>query len=94
MRKLFFFLALLANTAFAEEWWEATSEAGGKIVLTTQTANWCPKGFYIAYIETSNQDAIYGCWLAVNDRIHTKWNNGSIKIYNKEGWTYRTDGKK
>jgi hypothetical protein len=91
MKKLIFFWVLLANPAFAEEWWETPTQAGGKIVLSVQTADWCPKGFYIAYIETSKQDAIYGCWYPVNDRIHVKYNDGTVKIYDKKGWVYKND---
>jgi RAB protein geranylgeranyltransferase component A len=93
MKKAIIFCALLANTAFAEEWWEAPTTTGGKIILTTQVAEWCPKGFYIGYIETSKQDAIYGCWVTSNDRIHLKFGD-TVKVYDKEGWTYKTDGKK
>ena len=91
MKKLLIALFLCSGAVHAEQWWETPTEAGGKIVLSTQTANWCPKGFYIAYIETTTQDAIYGCWYPVNDRIHVKWNNGWTKIYDKNGWTFRDD---
>ena len=91
MKKLIFFLALLANPAFAEEWWEANTQAGGRIILTKQTADWCPKGFLIGYIETTKQDAIYGCWTYVNSRIHMKFNDGNIKIYDLDGWVMYRD---
>lgn len=94
MKKLLLSLLFVASCAHAESWWETPTEAGGKIILTMQSADWCPKGFYIAYIETSTQDAIYGCWYPVNDRIHVKWNNGWNKIYEKEGWLFKNDNKK
>jgi hypothetical protein len=93
MKKLIFFCVLLANPAFAEEWWEASNQAGGKIVLTTQTADFCSKNSWIAYIETTKQDAIYGCWVVSNDRIHVRYRNGTVKIYDKEGWVYKNDNK-
>lgn len=94
MRKLIV-CVLLANPIFshAEEWWEARTQAGGRIILTTQTADWCPKNFFIGYIETTKQDAFYGCWMAANDRIHFKLKDGTIKIYDKEGWVYKNDNK-
>lgn len=91
MKNLLIALLICSGYAQAEQWWETPTEAGGKIVLSTQTANWCPKGFYIAYIETTTQDAIYGCWYPVNDRIHVKWNNGVNKIYDKQGWLFKDD---
>ena len=84
---------LICVSAHAEEWWESPTTAGWKIVLTMQVADWCPKNFYIGYIETSKQDAIYGCWYPVNNRIHMKFNNGVSKIYDLEGWAYKTDKK-
>ncbi|CAB4157972.1 hypothetical protein UFOVP687_43 [uncultured Caudovirales phage] len=94
MKKLIF-CVLLANPIFsqAEEWWEARTQAGGRIILTTQTADWCPKNFFIGYIETTKQDAVYGCWMVSNQRIHMKFNDGTIKIYDKEGWVYKNDNK-
>lgn len=81
----------LCGSAHAEEWWEANTQAGGKIILTTQTADWCPKGFYIGYIETTKQDAFYGCWATSNERIHMRFKDGTIKVYDKEGWVYKSD---
>ena len=94
MKKLLFWVLLAnLNFAYAEQWWEAPTTTGGKIILTMQTADWCPKGFYIGYIETAKQDAIYGCWVASNDRIHMKFGD-TVKVYDKDGWEYKTDGKK
>jgi len=93
MKKLLAILLFASLPALADEWWEVPTQAGGKIVLTTQTADWCAKGFFIVYIETSKQDAVYGCWTTANDRIHVKFNDGNFKIYDKEGWVYRTDKK-
>ena len=93
MKKLIFFSVLLANPAFAEEWWEAKTQAGGRIVLTTQAADWCGKNTLIAYIETTKQDSIYGCWTVSNDRIHVRYNGGTTKVYDKEGWVYKNDNK-
>jgi hypothetical protein len=39
------------------------------------------------------QDAIYGCWVVSNDRIHVRYRNGTVKIYDKEGWVYKNDNK-
>lgn len=93
MKKLILCLLLATGVCQAEEWWETPTKAGGKIILTLQKADWCPQGFYIAYIETSHQDAIYGCWAGINDRIHVKWNDGNKKIYDKDGWEYKNDKK-
>ncbi len=93
MRKLVFTLLLLVGPAHAEEWFETPTKAGGRIVLTFQTADWCPKNFFIAYIETTQQDAVYGCWAGVNNRIHVRYNDGTRKIYDNEGWEYKNDKK-
>ena len=93
MRKLIFFAFFLTSACFASEWWEAKTQANGKIVLTLERADYCGKVLYVAYIETSQQDAIYGCWTGVNDRIHVRFNNGVTKIYDKEGWEYKNDKK-
>lgn len=94
MKKIALTLVLAASFAQAEEWWETTTTTGGKIVLTTQTADWCGKGAWVAYIETTKQDSIYGCWVVANDRIHVRYNSGITKVYDKDGWDYKTDGKK
>lgn len=82
---------LICTSAYAEEWWETPTTKGGKIILTTQSADWCPKDTFIAYIETSKQDSIYGCWTVSNDRIHVRYNGGFTKVYDKEGWEYKND---
>lgn len=93
MRKLVITLLLLVGSAHAAEWWETPTKAGGKIVLTLEKADYCGKNLFVAYIETSQQDAIYGCWAGVNDRIHVRFNDGTRKVYDKEGWEYKNDQK-
>ncbi len=89
MRKLLLLLAFISGAVHADEWWETDTTAGGKIIITMQTADWCPKGFFIGYLETSKQDAVYGCWALINQRIHMKYNNGVSKVYDLEGWVRR-----
>jgi hypothetical protein len=91
MKRLLLPLLFISCAANAAEWWETPTKAGGKIVLTLERADWCGKNLYIAYIETSQQDAIYGCWTGVNDRIHVRFNDGTRKVYDKEGWEYKND---
>lgn len=93
MKKLILCLLLATGVCQAEEWWETPTTKGGRIILTTQTADWCGKGTLVAYIETSKQDSIYGCWTVSNDRIHVRYNGGVTKVYDKEGWEYKNDQK-
>ena len=93
MSKFALALLVVAGVAHAEDWVEAPTSAGGKIVLTRQTADWCPKGFLLGYVETSKQDVIYGCWAKSNDRIHMRFGDDIMKVYDLEGWEYKTDGK-
>lgn len=94
MKKIALALILAAGLVHAEEWWETPTTTGGKIILTIQTADWCAKGTWIAYLQTAQQDSLYGCWLVANDRIHVRYNSGFTKVYDKEGWIYKTDEKK
>ena len=93
MKKLVFLGLFFTSACFASEWWEAQTKAGGKIVLTLERADYCGKNLFVAYIETSQQDAIYGCWAGINDRIHVRYRDGTVKIYDKEGWEYKNDKK-
>lgn len=93
MKKLLLALALICGTATANatEYWVAPTEAGGQIVLTFDKTGGCGDTLYFMYTVFSNQEVVYGCWTAINQSIHVRYDNGVRRVYSTTGWV-RKDG--
>jgi hypothetical protein len=92
MKKLLLGLFFIAGVAHAE-YWTSPTERGGEIVLTTTkvantSTNKSCRGMSIAYVVTSSQTVIYGCWFVSQDKIHVIYNDGSNLVYPKDNWLY------
>jgi hypothetical protein len=90
MKKLLLIL-LFCTSAYAEEYLVAQTETGGEIVLSlTKGVTTCGENLYWMYLTTKNGDVFYGCWVYLHEKIHVRFDNGTRKVYDTEGWTKRT----
>lgn len=87
MKKTFIVLLLMSGFASAADYWTTPTQAGGRIVLTLEKADYCGNSLYVAYVEKTNQDVVYGCWSAINGKIHVRYNDGNRKVYEPDLWT-------
>ena len=87
MKNLFITLLAVAGFAQSAEYYTTPTELGGRIVLTFEKSDWCEKNLYIAYVEMTDQNVIYGCWAFVNEKIHVRYNDGTRRVYNPIGFT-------
>lgn len=86
MKKLLITLLLASGLANAAEYYVSPTELGGRIVLTFEKSDWCDKNLFIAYVEMTDQNVVYGCWAFVNEKIHVRYNDGNRRVYNPLGF--------
>jgi hypothetical protein len=86
MKKLLIALMLASGFATAAEYYTTPTEAGGRIVLTFDKSDWCEKNLYIAYVEMTDQNVLYGCWAIINEKIHVRYNDNQRRVYDPTGF--------
>lgn len=86
MKKLVITLLLMSGCVHAAEYWTSRTEAGGRIVLTFDRADYCGKVLYVAYVEKPTQEVVYGCWTILYDKIHVKYSDDNRMVYDMDGW--------
>ena len=84
MKKVFAAIALVASFAAQAETFEASNNAGGKIVLTERDCVVSGKtysGWYAMYSTIPSGDLVRGCWTVADKRVHVVYNDGTSRVY-------------
>lgn len=82
-----FSLLIIVSPVHAATFASAANGNGGRIVLTDVPAKDCGKDSFILYARASNGKVIYGCWTFREGEIVAQYDDGSVRIYDLEGWT-------
>lgn len=60
------------------------NQGGGRIALTDEP---CTDTTFIAISFVDNGDTISGCWLAQQELVFVKWDDGTLKTYPADSFT-------
>jgi hypothetical protein len=78
IKKLLVLLALVSSFAYAETWFEASNQGGGKIVLLMhKCSNSSDSRVVIAQLPSGSTST--GCWTYIADLVVVLWDTGDIR---------------
>lgn len=79
MKKILFALALAlaASTATASPFDDLAAasynDAGGMVMLSNSSAEWCEKGQIAGSVDEKDTDALFGCWWRTGPAVMILW---------------------
>jgi hypothetical protein len=89
MKRIILLAALAASFNVNAVTFEADNTIGGKIVLTDKPSPECRSPGRIAYSTSTTGESLFGCWNMVDERFFVKYTNGTIRIYEMDGFSVK-----
>lgn len=77
--------AIGLSSAQAEVFATTKNNAGGEIVLTTNTGN-CTDGLRSVFARTTEGKVTFGCWFYNDGYIYATFETGDKRVYDINGW--------